>query len=107
MSTQRAHGVLLFLVLVVNSALYVITRSYSSHPFLCALDCNHVLLNTYAYISTGWKWAPISKMCPTCSDVHFVCASFIVQCSNNGMQTSAKQQKDVYVLLNGMCNNKV
>ena len=40
MSTQRAQGVLLFLVLAVNSTcfeFYVVTRSYSSHPFLCAL----------------------------------------------------------------------
>ena len=34
-------SVLLFLVLAGNSALfqfYVVTRSYSSRPFLCALD---------------------------------------------------------------------
>ena len=41
MSTQHAQGVLLFLVLAVNSARFRIlrvTRSYSSCPFLCTLD---------------------------------------------------------------------
>ena len=41
MSTQRVQGVLLFLVLAVNSALfqcYVVTHSYSSRLFLCALE---------------------------------------------------------------------
>ena len=40
---QRAQGVLLFLVLAVNSAqfrVYIVTRSYSSRPFLCALARN-------------------------------------------------------------------
>ena len=38
--------VLLFIVLVVNSTgfkFYGVTRSYSSHPFLCALASVHVL----------------------------------------------------------------
>ena len=37
---QRVQGMLLFLVLAVNSAqfqIYIVTRSYSSRPFLCAL----------------------------------------------------------------------
>ena len=40
MSMQHVQGMLLFLVLAVNSAwfeFYVVTRSSSSHPFLCAL----------------------------------------------------------------------
>ena len=37
MSTQHVQYVLLLLVLVVNSKFYGVTRSYSSHPFLCAL----------------------------------------------------------------------
>ena len=38
MSMQRVQGVLLFLVLVVNFARFrIVTRSYSSRPFLRAL----------------------------------------------------------------------
>jgi len=37
MFTQHVQDVLLFLVLAVNSDRFGVTRSYSSHPFLCAL----------------------------------------------------------------------
>ena len=49
MSTQCALGVLLFLVLVVNSLsfeFYVVTRSYSSRSFLCTLDILYTLMHT-------------------------------------------------------------
>ena len=59
MSTQRAIGVLLFLALAVNSAqfrIYVVTCSYSSRPFLCALELSytvctgsHVLYCSYRF----------------------------------------------------------
>ena len=41
MSTQCAQGMLLFLVLVVNSVRVRLLRSYFSRPFLCALDVSH------------------------------------------------------------------
>ena len=44
MSIQRAQGMLLFLVRFNNSArfeIYRVTRSSSSHPFLCTLARAH------------------------------------------------------------------
>ena len=51
MSTQHAQDVLPFLVLDVNSDRFGVTRSYSSHLFLCAIGCSKLFTKNTSRVS--------------------------------------------------------
>ena len=91
MSTQRVQGVLLFLVLAVNSARVQIlcsyTLSYSSHPFLCALAYVYVTIKLLAHCHTLALF-PQSQTSPTTTTTTTTTTTFTFrlhsQCIHNG-----------------------
>ena len=75
--TQPVQCVLLFLVLAGNSAvsIFTYTRSYSSHPFLCALVTKYE--------------TEVIGLTPNGSEVNHICESLNYQCLSHWLGNEA------------------